>query len=640
VNTRFFAPVSAACVVLSAASVAVADPQITTRVSSRRVEVGEPFTVQLSALVERGEPMPNDPRLLPPAGATLQGGPSVATSMVTINGHMRVGINATWQLVSNVAGRARIPAPTVLWSGRRYAGQPVQVDIVPSTGRSRRPTNPFLLPGGPGGLFGGLGFGGVDPLNPFGDDDDDEPEPTTDDKFELRTAPDPYVFLHARADKTSAVIGEQVTVSFYVYQRVNVEMAPVRDAAMTDFIRMPMLSTPGFEPPFRARAGGKTYQARLVDRVALFPVRAGDLHVGPMTIKVSGVRVGRLVDRSSEDLVVHVEEPPRANRPPGYVLGDVGRFRVSATVEPRRTTQGGSVAVTVQVKGNGNFPQRLAVPARTGIEWLDPEKRESIGPQGGIISGVRTFGYVVRIEETGAVDLGTIELPHWDPASKRYEVASVSLGTIDVEPRTNAAPSASPNAASSASPGATPETNTPGPSDPFATLPSPRAALGAYSPPPEPLFEGGRLFFAVSAPPLAFGLFAALGAGARRIRARRAAGASSPARLASLALADADAARERADAKDLSAAVERALHHAIEAATGLKSRGILLDDLAAELEDAGVPEDLAKGARSLLDEASAIRFDPGTNEKSLDDLARRGKTLVRDLLALSGRTGG
>ncbi|MRG95317.1 BatD family protein [Polyangium spumosum] len=619
--------VAAEITLVAAANVAHAEPQVTTRVSARRVEVGEPFSVNLSALVPPGEPMPSDPRLAPPRGATIQGGPSVGTSMVSINGHTRLGIDASWQLVSNAPGRVKIPAPSVLWSGKRFSGQAVEVEIVPSTGRSRRSHNPFLMPGGPG-LFGGL-FGGHDPFDD--DDDDDEPQAAQDEKLELKTAPDPYVFVHARADKKEAVVGEQVTVSFYVYQRVNVEMAPARDASMTDFIRMSMITTPGFEPPFRAKAGGRTYLARLIDRVALFPVRAGDLHIGPMTIKFSGQRVGRLVERSSEDIVVRVTEPPRANRPPGYVLGDVGRFSLSATVEPRKLTQGGSIAVTVQVKGNGNFPQTLNVPARTGVEWLDPEKRESIGPQGGIIAGYRSFGYVVRIQEPGEVDLGKIDLPYWDPASKRYDVASVTLGKVDVAPSAAPDPSASPSASPSAAP-ASPK----GDADPFATLPSPRVTLGAFAAPSPPLFDGASLYVAIAAPPLAYGLLAAAAAGARRLRSRRAAGASSPSRLANVALDEADVARGQGDTKALSAAVERAVHHAIKAATDLESRGILLADLARELEDAGVPEDLAARTRSLLDEASALRFDPGATAASLSEFATRGRALVRELLALSG----
>ncbi|MDC3954937.1 BatD family protein [Polyangium jinanense] len=619
--------------IVSVATIAHAEPQVTTHVRARKVEVGEPFSVQLSALVTNGEPMPSDPRLAPPAGATIQGGPAIGTSVVAINGNMRVGIDVSWQLVSNAPGRVKIPAPSVLWSGKRFSGQAVEVEVVPASGR-RRPQSPFLLPGGPG-FLGQFGLGGFDHFT----DDDDEPQAALDEKLELKTAPDPYVFVHAHADKKEAVIGEQVTVSFYLYRASAVGMDDRRDPTAADFLRWSMLPNPGTEPLFRARAGSRTYMVQLAERLALFPTRTGDLHVGPLRFWFTGRQVGRHALRESEDLVIRVTEPPRAGRPPGYALGDVGRFSLSATVEPRRLTQGGSIAVTVQVKGSGNFPQTLAVPARTGIDWLDPEKRESIGPQGAIISGYRSFGYVVRIQEAGQVDLGKIDLPYWDPSSKRYEVASVELGKVDVAPSAAPDPAASASASPSATPGADPAAPK-GEVDPFATLPAPRATLGAFIAPSAPLFDGASLYLVIAAPPLAYGLLATAATGARRLRSRRAAGASSPTRLANVALDEADQARERGDTKALSAAVERAIHHAIKAATDLESRGILLDDLAKELEDAGVAEDLAARTRGLLDEASALRFDPGASPASLEELSKRGRAVVRDLVAVSGRARG
>ena len=63
-------------------------------------------------------------------------------------------------------------------------------------------------------------------------------------------------------------------------------------------------------------------------------------------------RLARLTDgwnarRVAEDFAIVVTEPPVANRPVGYRLGDVGQFQVSALVQPRRVDEGGSVAVTV-----------------------------------------------------------------------------------------------------------------------------------------------------------------------------------------------------------------------------------------------------------------------------------------------------
>src|SRR6185503_14499200 len=105
----------------------------------------------------------------------------------------------------------------------------------------------------------------------------------------------------------------------------------------------------------------------------------------------------------------------------------------------------------------------------------------------------------------------------------------------------------------------------------------PRMALGAFAATQAPFWQDGRaLWFLLAAPPLLVGLHFG-GAGAlARLRARRADEKESPAALAEKALHDADAAEEKGDGKALAAAVERAVHLAVEAATALKSRGVLL----------------------------------------------------------------
>jgi hypothetical protein len=366
---------------------------------------------------------------------------------------------------------------------------------------------------------------------------------------------------------------------------------------------------------------------QLLDRVALFPLRAGDLHVGSIKAVFTSREIGRHAARESEDIIIRVTEPPRVGRPPGYVLGDVGRFSITATVEPRRVPFGGTVAVTARVAGNGNFPQSLTVPERAGVEWLDPEKREAITAQGGIIAGYRSFGYVVHAKDKGKIDLGKIDLPHWDPVSRKYEIASVNLGAIEVLPE-NPGPLSSVAAASSSEAADAAQSA----ANPFADIAGTRTKLGTYQTAPAPVFDGPPLYFAIGAPPMAYVLFSAGIASARRIRSRRAAGAVSPERLANTAIDDARQAQKSGDTKAVCAALERALHHAIKAATDLESRGILLDELTDELEDAGLPEDLATRTKAFFDEISALRYDPDASDASIEELLQRGQTLVREIL--------
>ena len=611
--------VALSCFTLTGGALALDPPQITVQAGARQVEVGEPFTVELKAMVEQGAPQPQGAEISPPRDISVVSQSQGTQMYIDQSGSgttVRSGLSVSWQLVAQKPGRYTIPAPTVQWNGRRIAGTAITVEVVPATGRPRRQqqqNNPFLMPGMPG-------FNLPFPFRGAPQDEDPGAAPRPVPELALPSAPDPSFFLRAVPDKKSAVVGQQISVSIYVYTRVRrLDSVSNHDAPLSDFLRIQLGRDPGTDAAVYAMVGGTQYVAKRTDYLAIFPLRAGDLHTGQWRYDFVGGGSRTPAERASEDQIIHVTEPPRAGRPVGYTLGDVGQFTLSASVDPRRVDQGGEVAVRLRLTGTGNLPQSLRVPERTGIEWLDPEKKESIEPQAGVVGGWRTFGYVVRIKESGSVDLGEVTLPYWDPALGKYQVARAVLGKVEVTPKMPATDPLTKEPLELPAP------------DPFVTLPSARAALGAYEQPRPRRLEVGSLGFFVAAPPLLVGLFAAGVGAARRARARRVTAKESPAALAQRALDDAERAEAAGDGKALAAALERALHLAIEGATGLKSRGVLAADLAGELGDRGLPDALAEGIVGALAACEAVRFDPAPDGRTTQDLAARARALVADL---------
>lgn len=597
-------------------------PQVTSKISENEVEVGEAFTIELMAMSETNEVL-SEPDLRVPAGFSVSGPMISQQSYFQFGTGGRKsyrGVGATWSLVASAPGSFNIPAPTIVWNGQKLRGSPATIKVLPQGSRPQKQQGGFLFPGGgPPGFGSGwpFGGGGFEP-------DEDQDQPGDDPALSLPRAPNEDIFLHAIADKKTAVVGEQVTVSVYVYFRIEARIRESSPMRMQDFLRYSLVKDAGAsQTTTSARAGNHRYRVRLLEKFALFPLRTGKLSTGSMVETYVGPDGRRPLKRASEDIVVQVTEPPSANRPVGFRQGDVGQFQISALVQPRRVEEGGSVAVTVRVTGAGNFPTNLAIPERTGIEWLEPEKKESIEPRNGEVAGFRSFGYVVRLTNKGTVDLGTIELPHWNPRARRYEVARTVLGTVEVTPGANSKASPAPSASASAAADS---------DDPWRNLPPPRTTLSEFKAPPEAtlLLEGPRFVGALVAPPF-LALAGIAGASlSRRVRSRLAGRRTSPRTLAAAALDDARRAKKAGDERAAAAAVERAIVLAIEGATGLKARGVLKESLASELTAKGVPEKVAARASEALAACDAARFDPlAAAGVRVED----GETLVSDLLA-------
>jgi hypothetical protein len=578
-------------------------PQVQLRAEPNPVGLGEMVHLQLSAT--SADAMPSDPRTGATPGFVVRGQSSSPSQTLTIiNGSRmdRYTLTTTWALEAQRTGTFQVGPASVMVGGARVPSQPVTITVVPAgqaprrhpTGPTPFPTlqNPFTL--SPFDLWRGL-LPGVD-------DEKRSPEPTaTDPKLALEAPRGSYYFLHSTVDKTSVVVGEQVVFTVYAYldvaaDRVEIDVDSLHDASAADFIKHP-LQRDDQEPPLAgyASVGGRTWSVRVMRRWALFPLHTGDLTIGAMHTRMLVPASIAGAERAAETLRVHVTEPPLAGRPPMYVLGDAGRFSLSAEVSPREVDQGGAVGVHVDLSGTGNLPSALSTPAREGVEWLTPEVHDEVGTtHRDLFGGKRTFDFVVRLRRAGAVDLGEIVLPFWDADLKKYEIARAPLGAVQVKGLATPVDSSQEE-----------------PRGVLPTLPAARDALegwvaGRAHADDSPIFW----IAGVSGCPLAFGVAVAGRATGRRalsvLRRRRV----SPARELKVRMAAAMAACQAEDARRADSAIARALEAATVAHAGISLRGAVASELVERLKRAGVAPDAASGVAELLRECDSARFAP------------------------------
>ncbi|HHH11793.1 MAG TPA: hypothetical protein ENK23_06955, partial [Sorangium sp.] len=256
-----------------------------------------------------------------------------------------------------------------------------------------------------------------------------------------------------------------------------------------------------------------------------------------------------------------------------------------------------------------------------GVEWLPPEKHEQISVQNGKIGGLRTFRYAVRLGRAGRVDLGTVTLPHYDPDARRYRMASAALGVIEVSPRAGKTTAGAGGAAAA--------TGSDEEEDAFASVAGVRSVLRPYRGVGDEGMSPLWLWSLVMVPPLLVLAGGGLWRGAGGVRALRHKRAVDPALLAKRTLRELSG---KAGAKDTAAAAARALHYAIEAASGVKARGVMLNELADKLTAAGLSSAVAAEVTALLRDCEALRFEPDADAGKVNGLPQRARDVVAQLL--------
>ncbi len=320
---------------------------------------------------------------------------------------------------ANRAGKLTIPPAVLTTAGHTYRTDPIVMTVRegrlgPAPGQAGRPQqlpDPFRNFPMPDP------FEGMEdnPVIPRGDSD---------------------LFLRASLDRSEVYVGEQVTLSLYIYSRV--------DLSSVDAVTMPKLE--GFwsedvESPTQLSSeqrliNGIPYRAYLLRRRALFPVKSGALTITPAEADITTgfLFAGHRVHRVSNSLKVRVKPlPPGA--PPGMANAQVGQWQLSTDVSPTRVELGQPITVKVILEGTGNVknvtPPKLTAPA--ALKVYDPTTTDRVSTSKSRIQGKRIQEYLVMPQRTGTFTLPALEFPYFDPRRRAYDVARTDPVTVTVE---------------------------------------------------------------------------------------------------------------------------------------------------------------------------------------------------------------
>ncbi len=368
--------------------------QVTATVDANRLAPNETFTLRIEARDAQDYPDP-DISVLENTFKVISG-PAQQSSYQWINGKQTSSKSVTWTLLPLKSGNLTIPAIPVKIDRKSFSTEPINLVVGGDDGNTVAPDR-------------------------SGD-----------------------IFLVAEIDKNEAYLGQQVSISYKLYTRVNLRGLEYIEQPKFVGFWVEDLFAPS-QPQFRnATIKGVNYQVATLYKAALFPTRLGEISIPPMIIRAQiEVKRSQRGRRSYFDdffsdpfsvqtvqQVIATDSTSLRIRPfpqgrPTNFTGAVGNFTLSSDVDLSQVKANEAVTFTIKVTGTGNinlfelpemdFPDELEVfPPTTEFE-KQPFRDD--------ISGTRTRKYILIPRQAGKYVLPPVNLAFFDPRARQWQQA-------------------------------------------------------------------------------------------------------------------------------------------------------------------------------------------------------------------------
>ncbi len=541
------------------------------------VGVGEPFNLQIRADVTGARP---SDITLPDLSAFRVTSRRVSRPMQFTFGFgnqtqvVRSTIVYDLTLVPLNEGAARIQPASIQAGGRTYRSDPLTVQVGPGNGGAPPPDTALgqqAVPTPPDGELDGAEF-------------------------------DETAFVRTTVTPTDPYVGQQVTVTVYLYVRGSIRSSPVihREPNADGFWVHDLLPAARTLEAQRQMVGGRQFNVYVLRRFAAFPLREGELEIGAMDISfetgsifdIFNTRRSGPIRRSGVPVKVEARPLPAAGRPSGEV--HVGSYAIDASLDRTSAATGDAVTLTARVEGTGNLRDvRLTLPEVDGLRILEPEVTDRISAPNDVVGGTRTFAWLIVPERPGEYRLPELALQTFSPTTQTYARVAAPQLTLTAAGAAIAADDEGEEEAEEGSRTRAPELG------PVRT----RSELGR-DPPVErlPLY----LWALYSVPPVLWLLAIFFGFARRRITEKGERDAPKRAvRSAKKRLATAEDHAQEGDARAFYGEVRKVIEDVLEARLGEAVGGYTHSELEQVLRERGMDEDLS---RRVVDELEGTEF--------------------------------
>ncbi len=377
------------------------------------VAVNEQFNV---TFIIEGEKSPSDFHWSEGDDFQLVWGPQKgsSSSIQIINGKRSSSHQTTFTyiLIPKSTGTFQLPVATAMLSGDKIASSSVSIQVV-SDGASASQSS------GQGG--NGAKSSGGGQTSSTGDISSGD------------------LFLRLSLSRSEVVIGEPITATLKIYQRVNV--VGFENAKLPTFNGFWSQET--FAPTNiefkRESLDDKIYNTALLRTYVLIPQQSGTITIEPaelvclVNVRAAQSASSSLFDRFFQDEyqtirkrvttpAVKVKVNPLPAGQPASFGGGVGNFGISArlTTDNLKTHDAASLIITVSGRGNVALLEEPKVNFPPDFEVYDTKTTENTDKSNGGTSGSKSFEYPFIPRSHGDFTIDPVEYSYYDVNAGKY----------------------------------------------------------------------------------------------------------------------------------------------------------------------------------------------------------------------------
>ena len=394
------------------------DTQVTASVGSDSVGVQD--QVQLSITVSgKDSGDAESPRITSLQGFRIVSGPNVSTQFQWINGRTNSSKSFVYVLVPEKEGQFTIDPLEVRVGGKVYRTQPLQVRVT-SAPRSSPPQQQRS----------------VNPLDPFGGLEEEE-----DLRGSKVAAED--VFVRAELDRSSAYIGQQVTLAYRVYTRVGITGFQLQESPPLSGFWVEDIEIDKTPKGTHQVVNGREYLVFTVKKQALFATATGKLEIPSSIFAISAETQGNFfgvfgrtetVYRRTPETSLDVNPLPAGGRPADF-NNAVGSFSLSSGVDKKQVATGEAVALRIKLEGQGNLKMipDISVPSLPDFTVYSSKRADTIRPSAeSQISGDKTWEYVIIPKAPGRQVIPSLSFSFFNAEQNKYETVTTAPISLDV----------------------------------------------------------------------------------------------------------------------------------------------------------------------------------------------------------------